>query len=207
MSDFFLSNIKKKLIICNEQSVLDKYVQNAKVVFSKFHIEESKLSKLQMSIKINSDDIKILKHAHHSDIKTFPTHIKNVINAVAFLFACFKFHGLCKNEDEYPILEGAGELEERIVLYNNNNDDDASALGHCYDSQQFSKPSLHCDDIFAGDVQINPDYIEIELVKNPSKDSVELLKSLLKEQLGLKESTSPLTEHAHITPHGIPPRR
>jgi len=206
MTNNFSSTLKDKLIQTRsgDDAIVTKHVANLQRVVTGFYLlppDYAKSGKLQLGFRA---DLQVLQHAHLAEFETFPADIQNLINAIAFLYACFKFHGLCENNDNYPIIQGDNKLEHALVL--DDGEGDEHELGHSYDLEKFAKPILHCEPIFRGNVLVDLDHFTQKIKAGASETSLVFLTHLLNELCGLKQRSEAYKSSVYIAPHGVPRR-
>lgn len=207
MTQFF-DKQNELLIECAEGVSLEAYLSELKSVFTKFHLQNptyAKSGKLQIGFKVDPAQIEALKHAHYADFENFPADIQKFFRTCGFLFTCFKYHGLCKNEDEHPVLTGAGKLTDRVVLAGEG-EGEVVPLGHCYDYDAFGKPISHMPNVIGDEVKIYSNFFEIEITKD-SETALAFLKKLLIDKIGLSETSSAYQHEGVVAPHGMPRTR
>ncbi|MAZ39288.1 MAG: hypothetical protein CMF49_04135 [Legionellales bacterium] len=199
LSNFASSKLQSELIGFRDSAKEEEYLYVLHY-FSGFYVQEPTLQtsgKLQLKFLAPMNEI---INIHCEDFSQFPQAIQNNFKALDFLIACFKYHGFCKSEDNYPILEGAGLLETHVGLYDNQ---DFVILGHTYDNDEFLLPRTATpESLFANNVKIHENFCEASF-KDCSEHLIKKLVIFLKNTCKLRELISPLKSEVVHAPHNI----
>lgn len=136
---------------------------------------------------------------HFQDIEQLPRSIKQALYAISFLFDCLKYHGLCENKPEYPLIE-SGEVFE---LYDETGK--FCPLGHDYDEKFVVPAFTDSKPVLAENIVIYPIACQISFIIRPSNIDLHNFEQIFTE-CKLQKLETPLALDAQYTSSQTPHR-